>query len=63
VSDVAALDALLERIKRFGRTRTNIVLASPVALKSVLPASAMSPAPRAVPGPRRPGPLTARRPL
>ncbi|HWP28710.1 MAG TPA: hypothetical protein VNM50_04160 [Chloroflexota bacterium] len=51
--DVAALDALLERIKRFGRTRTSILLASPVALKPVLPARALDPAPRAAPGPRR----------
>jgi hypothetical protein len=46
VPDIATLEVVLERIKRYGRTRTSIILSSPVESKAVLPAEAGEPAPR-----------------
>ncbi|HZU07973.1 MAG TPA: Lrp/AsnC family transcriptional regulator [Chloroflexota bacterium] len=50
--DVAALQTLLEQLSRYGRTRTSILLSSPVESKPLSPVAATSRRPPAAVAPR-----------
>lgn len=63
--DIATLETVLERIKRYGRTRTSILLSSPVEGKRLLPTDGVesgSPTPPLSVGARRNGRRGAKAP-